>query len=95
MLSLVLSLAAPAAAQAAAAVEDYASPVEDAAEGIGGAQSAAARKAMGEILDSLTHAPQPQQRQTPTGFPGATAKPGQFPSGPSKTTPRQSGPSAP
>lgn len=82
-LALALALVLPAAAQAA-----------EAAEGVGGAETATARKAMGDILDSLTHAPQ-QQRQTPTGFPGTPSKSGQFPSSPTQSAPKQTGPTAP
>jgi len=50
---------------------------------------------MGDILDSLTRAPQQAPSQTPLGFPGASGKSGQFPSSSGKTTPRQTGPTSP
>ncbi|MBU1039795.1 MAG: hypothetical protein KKF77_01685 [Proteobacteria bacterium] len=83
-ITLAFSLVAPVA------------QAEDSAEGGGrAAETATARKAMSEILDSLTTAPQQQQRQTPTGFPGRSGKSGQFPSSPGNSTPRQTGPTAP
>jgi polyhydroxybutyrate depolymerase len=54
------------------------------------AEKDSARQAVGDILDSLTHAPPQQQRQTPTGFPGTPARPGASP-----PRQQQTGPSAP
>ncbi|GEM_PF-872857 len=48
------------------------------------AETGGARQTMGEIIDSLSHAPPQEQRQTATGF-----------SGTSQPQPRQTGPSAP
>ena len=63
------------------------------------AEADSTRKTMGDILDSLTHAPKPQQGQTATGFPGTPVKSGQFPSSPGQSPPSQSiprqGPTAP
>ncbi len=55
------------------------------------AEADSTRKTVGDLIDSLTHGPQ-QQGQTATGFPGTSAKPGQFPSSPGQPTPRQSPP---
>ena len=95
-LALAITLVFPLVAPAAQAADSAAQPEgsgEGSGEGVGGAEGATARKAMGEILDSLTHAP--KQRQTPTGFPGTPAKAGQFPSSPGNAAPRQTGPTAP
>lgn len=93
LLSIALALALPAII-----LPDTIQAAETAQPAEGGgraADTASARKAMGELLDSLTKAPQQAPSQTPLGFPGATGKSGRFPSSPSNTPPRQTGPTAP
>lgn len=74
-LALMVSLALPLALAPASAVQ--------------AAEPASTRQTVGDILDSLTHAP-PPQRQTATGFPKTPAR-----SGPTPPTQRQTGPTAP